>query len=180
MTSIDDDGLGKTAANYVPLSPLSFLGRASAVFPGRAAVIYGAERLSWRDVHERAARLASALTRRGVSTGDRVAVLLPNTPPMVVAHFGVPLAGAVLNAVNTRLDAETIAYILEHGEAKVDAKTVMMQADQLHWRADAAAISHTRFPRPKAILACAACWRTVALRVELQFCPRRAPIQRRL
>jgi fatty-acyl-CoA synthase len=113
------EGLGKTAANYVPLSPISFLARAAEVHPDRIAVIHGHWRLTWRAVHERSRRLASALALRGVGEGDTVAVMAANTPHMVEAHFGVPMTGAVLNTLNTRLDATALAFQLEHGEAKV-------------------------------------------------------------
>jgi fatty-acyl-CoA synthase len=112
-------GLAKTAANYVPLSPISFLVRAADVHPDRPAVIHGDWRLTWREVHERSRRLASALARRGVGPGDTVAVMAANTPQMVEAHFGVPMTGAVLNTLNTRLDAAALAFQLEHGEARV-------------------------------------------------------------
>jgi len=111
-------GLGRNAANYVPLSPLTFLERAAAVFPTRTAVIHGARRYSWAETQARCRRLASALKKRGIGRGDTVAVMAPNVPELLEAHFGVPMAGAVLNALNIRLDAETIAFILAHGEAK--------------------------------------------------------------
>ena len=111
--------LDKGAANYVPLSPLGFLERAAAVFPDRAAVVHGSLTRTWKESRERAVRLASALAKRGVGVGDTVAVMLPNIPPMFEAHFGVPMAGAVLNALNTRLDAAAIAFMLDHGQAKV-------------------------------------------------------------
>src|SRR5215467_9439396 len=112
-------GLDKNAANYVPLTPIGFLLRSAAVYPNRLAVAYGERRYSWREALERCRRLASALTARGVERGDTVAVMAPNLPEAFEAHFGVPMAGAVLNALNIRLDAETIAFILRHGEAKV-------------------------------------------------------------
>ncbi len=112
-------GLDKGPANFVPLSPVGFLLRAAAVYPDRPAVVYGGRRYSWRQALERSRRLASALSAQGVERGDTVAVLAPNLPEMFEAHFGVPMAGAVLNALNTRLDPETIAFILRHGEAKV-------------------------------------------------------------
>jgi fatty-acyl-CoA synthase len=114
-----DIGLDKNAANYVPLSPISFLLRSAAVYPNRLAVAHGERRYSWREALERCRRLASALAARGVGHGDTVAVMAPNTPEAFEAHFGVPMAGAVLNALNVRLDAATIAFILKHGEAKV-------------------------------------------------------------
>jgi fatty-acyl-CoA synthase len=114
-----DTGLDKNAANYVPLSPIGFLSRTASIYPNRTAVVYGERRRTWRETEARCRRLASALARRGVGRGDTVAVLAPNLPEPFEAHFGVPLAGAVLNALNIRLDAETIAFILKHGEAKV-------------------------------------------------------------
>src|SRR5947209_3546595 len=119
MTSIFDQDLPRNEANFAPLSPLSFIERAADVYPHRLAVVHGGLRRTWGEVYERCRRLASALARAGVGKGDTVAVMLPNTPPMVEAHFGIPMAGAVLNALNTRLDAETIAFMLDHGEAKV-------------------------------------------------------------
>jgi fatty-acyl-CoA synthase len=118
-TSIYDQGLDKNAANFVPLSPLSFLERSAAVFPNRVAVIYGERRQTWRETYERCRRLASALARHGVGRGDTVAAMLPNVPAMYEAHFGVPMTGAVLNTLNTRLDAEAISFMLQHGQAKV-------------------------------------------------------------
>jgi fatty-acyl-CoA synthase len=111
--------LDKNPANYVPLSPLSFLSRAAAVYPRKVALIHGGLRQTWHETYARCRRLASALVRTGVRQGDTVAVLAPNTPAMYEAHFGVPMAGAVLNTINIRLDAATIAFILEHGGAKV-------------------------------------------------------------
>jgi fatty-acyl-CoA synthase len=113
-----DLGLEKNSANYTPLTPLTFIERAAAVHPRRTAVIHGALRLTWAQAYERARRLASALTRRGIGAGDTVAAMLSNTPPMIDMHFGVPMTGAVLNTLNTRLDANSIAFMLDHGEAK--------------------------------------------------------------
>ena len=115
----DETGLGKRAANYVPLTPLSHLYRAAEVFPDRLAVAYGSHRVTYAEYQDRVTRLASALAQLGIAAGDVVATVLPNIPAHVEAHFGVPAAGAVLNAINTRLDPATIAYILDHGEAKV-------------------------------------------------------------
>ncbi|MEM9439986.1 MAG: AMP-binding protein, partial [Pseudomonadota bacterium] len=112
-------GLDRNAANYAPLSPLRFLERAADVYPDRLAVVHGSYRADYRTLRERSRRLASALVKHGVKPGDTVAAMLPNTPPMLEAHHGVPMAGAVLNSLNVRLEAETIAYILDHGEAKV-------------------------------------------------------------
>jgi fatty-acyl-CoA synthase len=114
-----ETGLDKNPANYVPLSPTSFLRRAAAVYPNRIAVVHGERRYSWRQTLERCRRLAGALAVHGVGRGDTVALMAPNIPEAFEAHFGVPMAGAVLNALNIRLDAETIAFILGHGEAKV-------------------------------------------------------------
>jgi len=114
-----DTGLGKNPANFVALSPIGFLLRSAAVYPERTAVIHGTRRYSWRQSLERCRRLASALAAHGVKRGDTVALMAPNVPEAFEAHFGVPMAGAVLNALNIRLDAETIAFILKHGEAKV-------------------------------------------------------------
>jgi len=119
MGSAYDIGLDRNPANYVPVSPLGFIARAAAIYPDRLAVVHGTRRYSWKQSYERCRRLASALQRRGVSKGDTVAVMAANTPEAFEAHFGVPMAGAVLNALNIRLDAATIAFILEHGEAKV-------------------------------------------------------------
>jgi fatty-acyl-CoA synthase len=114
-----DVGLDKNAANYVPLSPIGFLRRSAAVYPERVSVIHGRRRYTWRQSLERCRRLASALARRGIGCGDTVALMAPNVPEGFEAHFGVPMAGAVLNALNIRLDAETIAFILRHGGAKI-------------------------------------------------------------
>ena len=112
-------GLRPNAANFTPLTPVSFLKRAAEIHPKRCAVIHGARRHSYRELYDRARQLASALSQAGVRAGDTVSVMLPNVPAMVEAHYGVPMLGAVLNTINTRLEAATIAYILEHGEAKV-------------------------------------------------------------
>ncbi len=111
--------LEQNAANYVPLSPLTFIARAAAVYPQRTAVVHGKDRFTWAESYARCRRLASALGRRGIGRGDTVAVMAANIPALFEAHFGVPMTGAVLNALNIRLDAETIAFILGHGEAKV-------------------------------------------------------------
>ena len=118
-SSIFDRDLPRTAANYAALSPLTFIERAAAVFPRLPAVVHGAMRRDWADVYGRCRRLAHALARRGLGRGDTVAVMLPNTPEMVEAHFGIPMAGCVLNAINTRLDAEAVAFMLAHGEARL-------------------------------------------------------------
>jgi fatty-acyl-CoA synthase len=105
-------------ANFAPLTPISFLPRTAEIHPDRIAVVHGTRRITYAAFYARARRLASALARRGIGRGDTVAAMLPNVPAMLEAHFGVPMLGAVLNTINTRLDAETVAYILEHGEAK--------------------------------------------------------------
>ncbi|MBZ0125131.1 MAG: acyl-CoA synthetase, partial [Rhodocyclaceae bacterium] len=111
-------GLDKNAANYTPLSPLSFIERTATVYPQRTSVIHGMRRHTWDETYARCRRLASALAASGIGKNDTVAVMLSNTPEMLECHFGVPMAGAVLNTLNTRLDAEAIAFMLNHGEAK--------------------------------------------------------------
>jgi fatty-acyl-CoA synthase len=118
-TNTFDLGLDKNEANFVALSPVSFIERSAHVYPDRAAIIYGSRRQTWRETYARCRRLASSLAQRGIGVGDTVAVMLPNVPAMFEAHFGVPMTGAVLNTLNTRLDAEAIAFTLQHGEAKV-------------------------------------------------------------
>lgn len=117
--SIFSQGLQPAAVNHVALTPLSFIERTAAVYGDYPAVIHGSIRRNWRETYQRSRRLASALAGRGIGQGDTVAVMLPNIPAMLEAHFGVPMIGAVLNALNVRLDAEAIAFMLEHGEAKV-------------------------------------------------------------
>ena len=112
-------GLDRNPANFVALTPMSFMSRSAAVFPHKTAVIYGDIHHTWAQSDRRSRQLASALQKHGIGKGDTVAVMLPNVPAMFEAHFGVPMAGAVLNTLNTRLDAATIAFMLEHGEAKV-------------------------------------------------------------
>src|SRR5262245_1406341 len=114
-----DVDLDRNPANYAPLTPLGFIERAAYVHPARTAVIHGKRRFTWAQTYARSRRLASALARRGIGAGDTVAAMLANTPEMYECHFGVPMAGAVLNTLNTRLDAEAIAFMLEHGGAKV-------------------------------------------------------------
>lgn len=118
MTGIFDQDLPRNAANFAALSPLSFLERAAQVYPQRTAIVHGPLRRSWSETYLRCRQLASALRQAGLGKGDTVAVMLPNVPPMVEAHFGIPMAGAVLNTMNTRLDPEAIAFMLDHGEAK--------------------------------------------------------------
>jgi fatty-acyl-CoA synthase len=118
VTTIFDRDLPKNAANFTPLSPLLFLERAAEVYPQRVAVVHGALRRTWAQTYSRCRQLASSLALAGFGRGDTIAVMLPNTPPMVEAHFGIAMAGAVLNALNTRLDPEAVAFMLDHGEAK--------------------------------------------------------------
>src|SRR5690349_11962419 len=118
MTSIFEHDLPRCEANFAPMSPLAFLQRTAEVYPRRLAIVHGPLRRNWGEVDARCRQLASALRQRGIGRGDTVAVMLPNTPPMVEAHFGIPMAGAVLNTLNTRLDPEAIAFMLDHGEAK--------------------------------------------------------------
>lgn len=117
--SIFDKALNKKNANYLPLSPISFLRRAAAVRPQQLAVVHGSRRYSYQQFWQRSQQLAAALTRQGIGRGDCVAIMAANTPEMLEAHNGVPLIGAVLNSLNIRLDASTLAFILNHGEAKV-------------------------------------------------------------
>ena len=118
MTSIFDQHLPRTEANFAALSPLSFIERTAEVYPDCLAIVHGTLRQTWAQTYARCRQLASALIQAGIGKNDTVAVMLPNTPPMVEAHFGVPMAGAVLNTLNTRLDPEAIAFMLDHGEAK--------------------------------------------------------------
>ena len=120
MTStLYDRDLERNPANFQPLTPLSLLERAAAVFPDQLAVVHGPLRRNYREFHTRCRRLASALARKGVARGDTVAVIAANTPAMLECHYGVPMTGGVLNTLNTRLDAAAIAFMLEHGEAKI-------------------------------------------------------------
>jgi fatty-acyl-CoA synthase len=116
--SIFDQDLPQTPANHAPISPLSFIERTAEVYPKRLAIVHGDLRQDWATTYRRTRQLASALAHAGIGKNDTVAVMLPNTPPMVEAHFGIPMVGAVLNALNTRLDPETVAFMLDHGEAK--------------------------------------------------------------
>jgi fatty-acyl-CoA synthase len=132
--SIFEAGLAANAANHVPLTPLSFLERTADVYPDHPAVIHGDRHFTWAGTRERCRRLASALAARGIGPGSTVAVFGPNTPAIFEAHFGVPMAGAVLNAINTRLDAGAVAFILDHGEADallVDAELAPVAREAL-------------------------------------------------
>ncbi|GAK83690.1 AMP-binding protein [Vibrio ponticus] len=112
-------GLEKTPANYESLSPLSFLERAASVYPNYTATVHGDIHKTWRETETRCRKLASALQKQGIGEGDTVSVIAPNLPEVFEMHFGVPMSGAVLNAINTRLDADAIAFIFQHAESKV-------------------------------------------------------------
>src|SRR6266542_5200121 len=118
MTLYDID-LDRNPANFQPLTPLSFLERSAAVFPDHTAIIHGSLRRSYADFYARSRRLASSLAKRGIKRGDTVSALLANTPAMLECHYGVPMAPAVLNTINTRLDAPIVAFQLDHAESKV-------------------------------------------------------------
>ena len=119
MTNMYNQGLEKNPANHAQLTPLTFLERAAFVYPNRRSVVHGAQTFTWKETYARCRRLASALASLGVGKNDTVSAMLPNTPPMYEAHFGVPMCGGVLNALNTRLDGETIAFMLGHANTKV-------------------------------------------------------------
>ena len=114
-----DTDLDRNPANFAALTPLGFIERAASVYPQRTAVIHGQRRFTWAETYARCRRLASALATRGIGEGDTVSAMLSNTPEMYEAHFGVPMTGAVLHAINTRLDAATVAFMLDHCDAKV-------------------------------------------------------------
>lgn len=135
--NIYEQHLDKNPANYHPLTPISFLERSARVFPDKTAVVHGDITYTYSKLYERSRRLASALASRGIGIGDTVAIMSPNTPAMLEAHYGVPMCGAVLNALNYRLDAATIAFILQHGEAKIlltdrEFSPVIRKALELH------------------------------------------------
>ena len=113
------DALPRTPANFVALSPLRYLERAAYIYPTQDAMVHGNRRISWREKYARCRQFADQLQKMGIQKNDTVSVLLPNVPAMLEAHFAVPMAGAVLNTLNTRLDAKTLAFMLEHAEAKV-------------------------------------------------------------
>ncbi len=133
-----DSDLIRNAANFVPLTPLTFIERSATVYPDRLAVVHGTVRRTWSETHARCRRLASALVAAGIGKGDTVAAMLPNTPPMVEAHFGVPATQGVLNTLNTRLDAEALAFMLDHADAKV------LLVDREHSRVMRAALARAR------------------------------------
>src|SRR5215472_14034310 len=119
MSNAFETDLDRNAANYTPLTPVSLIARAAYVYPKQTAVIHGERRYTWAETYARARRLASALRAAGIGVGDTVAMMASNTPEMIEAHFGVPMTEGVLNTLNTRLDAEAIAFMLKHGDAKV-------------------------------------------------------------
>ncbi|MBN9275478.1 MAG: AMP-binding protein, partial [Mesorhizobium sp.] len=119
MASPYDIDLDKNPANYQPLTPVSYLERAAKVFPAHVAIIHGSQRIDYRTFWQRSLKLASALAKKGIGKGDTVTVMLSNTPPMLEAHFGVPMVKAVLHCLNTRLDAAVIAFQIDHAESKV-------------------------------------------------------------
>jgi fatty-acyl-CoA synthase len=145
MSNIYLNGLDKNRANFAALTPLSFLFRAADVFPHKPSVIHGDIRHTWGQTGERCRRLASALQKRGIVKGDTVAAMLPNVPAMMEAHFGVPMSGAVLNTLNTRLDPEAIAFQLDHGEAKV------LLTDREFTRIVSGALKMMKGPKPLVI-----------------------------
>src|SRR5215469_8690383 len=114
-----DIGLDKNPANYVPLTPLSFLARSAAIYPNHVSAVYEGRSFTWSQTYERCRRFASFLARKDIGEGDTVAAMLPNVPAMNELHFAAPMAGAVLNALNIRLDAPSIAFQLDHGGAKI-------------------------------------------------------------
>ncbi len=117
--SVYEKNLDKNKANFVPLTPLTFLKRAKDIYPNYEAVVYEGRKYTWIDVYKRCVKFASALAKIGIKKGDTVSFLAFNTPEIFEAHYSVPMTGAVLNTINIRLDAKTISYILDHGEAKV-------------------------------------------------------------
>jgi fatty-acyl-CoA synthase len=140
--SIYDQDLPRTEANFAAFTPLTFMERTAEVYPQRLAIVHGALRQTWTETYRRCRQLASALQRCGIGNNDTVAVMLPNTPPMVEAHFGVPMAGAVLNTLNTRLDAQAVAFMLDHGEAKA----VIVDPEFAGVMKQAIALRHTQSP----------------------------------
>jgi fatty-acyl-CoA synthase len=145
MSTAYDTDLDKTPANHQPLTPLTFLERSAKVYPDHPAIIHGSVRRDYRSFYARARQLASALKRRGIGRGDTVSVLLANAPPMLECHYGVPMAGAVLNTLNTRLDAAVIAFSLDHAEAK------LLIVDREFSSVAAQALTMTRVAKPAVI-----------------------------
>ena len=114
-----DKNLDKNEANYVPLSPLTFLERTKDIYPNYEAIVYESRSYTWKEVYKRCVKFASSLDKLGVKTGDTVSIMAFNTPEIFEAHYSIPMVGAVINAINTRLDSKTVSYILEHSDAKV-------------------------------------------------------------
>ena len=112
-------GLDKNKANYIPLSPLSFITRAKDIYPNYDSVVYGNRSYTWLQTYNRCTKFASALTKQGIGLGSTVSIIAANTPELLEAHYSIPMTGGVVNTINTRLDAETIAYILDHSDAKI-------------------------------------------------------------
>ncbi|WP_366657205.1 acyl-CoA synthetase [Fodinicurvata sp. EGI_FJ10296] len=146
ISPFESGDLDRRSANFAPLTPLSFLKRTASVFPDRTAVIHGRLRRTWRQTHDRCLAVASALRGRGVDRGDVVAVMAPNIPELMEAHFAVPMAGAVLNALNTRSDSETVAYILDHSAARI------LIADREYEPVISNALSQMRGPAPLLVI----------------------------
>jgi len=113
-----DKNLDKNKANFVPLTPITFLERTKDIYPNYESVIYKKRVFTWKQTYDRCVKFASALEKHGIKLGDTVAIMAPNIPELFEAHYSVPMTGAVLNAINTRLDSKTVGYILEHGDAK--------------------------------------------------------------
>ena len=111
--------LNKNKANYVPLTPLSFITRAKDIYPNYESVVYGDRSYTWLETYNRCSKFASALTKKGIGLGSTVSIIAANTPELLEAHYSIPMTGGVVNTINTRLDAQTIAYILEHSDAKL-------------------------------------------------------------
>ena len=114
-----EKNLDKNNANFVPLSPLTFLERTKDIYPNYQALLYGTRKYTWKEVYDRAIKFASSLTKVGIGKGDTVSVMAANTPELCESHYSIPMTGAVINTINTRLDSTTVAYILKHSDAKV-------------------------------------------------------------
>ena len=145
-----ETGLDRTPANYVPLSPLSFLTRAARIYGPRTAVIHGDRRYTYTQFSERCRRLASALQKRGIGKGDTVAIMAPNVPEMIEAHYGVPMLGAVLCSINIRLDAPAVAFILEHSNSARPADRPRVQLRRLQGAGHGAGETHRHRHRRRA------------------------------
>ena len=118
MNSFEKD-LHKNSSNFVPLSPISFLERVKDVYPDYEALVYEDRKYTWKQVYDRSTQFASSLEKQGIGLGDTVSILAANTPELFEAHYSIPMTGAVINTINTRLDPQTVAYILEHSDAKL-------------------------------------------------------------